>query len=430
VKAYAYHEVINAMEKQLGEPAHVLVGSRVDSFIAGKLTLKGGGRPTERCVRDAIARCRDAKWRPGQEPENKGGRPPSISEAQKIKIATAAMTLKRQLVRPTPANVRGKAPRLCLNKATGEPISDFTFHNIYREHCYDEKEDDPWHYLPTLSQDFLPSEMKPRRVTMSTHIVDTFAAGALQHQVAVDPCYSLLPTTAARTEEQRVAALGKLRWMSKKARRTGSNLRAPATVHTQKSGNALQVYWTPIFAKGKVRIFVCDPPNLSDERTPVKLNDGAELAKFIEYTLPAELAAMRRKYRWSSTPRTIVHDKATYFVNHKAERVAAVFAEALRRGGFKSWGGENTKWMAGKFGDVYPHETLISHIRRLLDHKFPRTTPGETHRQFRSRMQKVEDYLNSADFAAREAGGLDSLFKSFRDRCAECIRRKGERVPK
>jgi hypothetical protein len=243
-------------------------------------------------------------------------------------------------------------------------------------------------------------------------------------------CYSLLPTTEARTEEQRVAAFGKKRWASTKSRRVGPNLRAPATALSQRSGNSLQVYWTPIFAKGKVRIFVCEPPNKNDEYTPIKLNDGAELAKFIEHVLPDELEAMRRKYGWSSTPRTILHDKSTYFVNHKAERVAGAFAEALRAGGFKSWVGESSKWMAGKFGDVYPHETLISHIRRLLDHKFPRTTPGETHRQFCARMGKVEAYINSDDFAVREGGGLAALSTSLRDRCAECIRRKGERIPK
>ena len=285
-------------------------------------------------------------------------------------------------------------------------MSKHTFYRIFVARCYDENEDDPWIYLPTLSKDYLPSNMKPRRMTMAQHILDTFAAGMSQHFVSIDPCSSLLPRTLAKSEEQKVAAMGKNRFMSKQSRGKDVNLRAPATAKSQGGNDVLQIYWTPILAKGKVRIYVCDPEAAERDRTLLaKLNDSLELSKFIKLILPRELKEMQCQHGWSSLPRIVVHDKATYMVNHRAESLQSTFASALQSAGLRSWAGESTRWMAGRFGDVYPHETCISHIRRLLESRYCSHGPGETFRQFRNCMAKVEAHLNSDEFAAEEGGG-------------------------
>ena len=85
--------------------------------------------------------------------------------------------------------------------------------------------------------------------------------------------------------------------------------------------------------------------------------------------------------------------------------------------------------MAPRFGDVYPHETCISHIRRLLDHKFVRTDPKESFIQFRHKMAKVEAYLNSDDYTMREDGDLWALCQDMKDRCKAVLARKGDRLP-
>ena len=98
---------------------------------------------------------------------------------------------------------------------------------------------------------------------------------------------------------------------------------------------------------------------------------------------------MQKKYKWFSMPRTVVHDKASYMVNGKGEKLNRNFADALQAAGLRSWAicGEegSTEWMAGRFSDVYLYETVIAHIRWCLDHKFPHATPGETFSQFTSR---------------------------------------------
>ena len=90
-----------------------------------------------------------------------------------------------------------------------------------------------------------------------------------------------------------------------------------------------------------------------------------------------------------------------------------------------------SNWLVKKLGDLYLHETAISHIRRLLGDDFACTHLGETPSHFRGRMDKVENHMNSIAFArAGGGGGLEKLAKELRPRCQELIRLKGERLPK
>ena len=121
------------------------------------------------------------------------------------------------------------------------------------------------------------------------------------------------------------------------------------------------------------------------------MNDGPELAKFVKHVLPGILEEMQEEHRWHRMPRTVVHDKASYFVAPRRQCLASSFADALHGAKLKSWLGDadaDCSWLAGRLGDVYPHETAISHIRRGLEHRFPRSTPGETRARFATRMAK------------------------------------------
>ena len=111
--------------------------------------------------------------------------------------------------------------------------------------------------------------------------------------------------------------------------------------------------------------------------------------------------------------------------------LTAAFATALRTAKLKSWLGtedDDCSWLAGRLGDVYPHETVISHIRRGLDHRFPRATPGETRARFAGRMAKVQSYMNSAEFATRDGGGLAALAECMRERFRRVGLLQGERL--
>ena len=155
------------------------------------------------------------------------------------------------------------------------------------------------------------------------------------------------------------------------------------------------------------------------------------MAKFIRHVLPGILQGMKREHGWSRTPRTIVHDKASYFVAPRSQRLANTFADALRKAKLQSWLCEvdaDCSWLAGRLGDVYPHETVISHIRHGLEHRFPRKDPREARAGFARRMAMVQRYMNSSECTARDGGGLAALAESMRERCRRVALLRGERL--
>ena len=114
-----------------------------------------------------------------------------------------------------------------------------------------------------------------------------------------------------------------------------------------------------------------------------------------------------------------------------SQHLTSTFGDALRGAKLKSWLGDadaDCSWLAGRLGDVYPHETVINHIRRALDHRFPRSVPGETCGRFANRMAKVQAHMSSDELQARDGGGLASLTGSFRERCHRVVELDGERL--
>ena len=92
--------------------------------------------------------------------------------------------------------------------------------------------------------------------------------------------------------------------------------------------------------------------------------------------------------------------------------------------------GEDTSWLASKLGDMYLHETAISHIRRLLAEKFVCTALHETVPQFKLRMQAVQDHMNSNAFSSTGGRGLKGLSSELHARCQAVVDGGGARIPK
>ena len=64
-------------------------------------------------------------------------------------------------------------------------------------------------------------------------------------------------------------------------------------------------------------------------RSPDKLNNSVGLAKFVRNVPPGILQEMKQEYGWSSLPREVAHDKASYMVSPFHDRLNVVFADAL-----------------------------------------------------------------------------------------------------
>ena len=422
-KAVAFEKILIQMEKHMKKCCYSLLGESRAEFTAKHLKLVGGKSPSSRAVKLQWAKAKtatkkDPTWYPGKAPQNQGGRPPQITDAQKQAIAETAMQLKRDLIAPTPERVRILLPRKTINKKTKASISDDSIHKIFKTMCYDEKEDDPWHYLPAGQQDCLTAGMRPGRVRSAQHVQNNVSENAAFNFVAVDPCFSLLPKDETKSEQMKIAAMGTRKWMSKKCTRKYPNLRPPRTAKTQKT-NCTVVPWTPVFTRGRLKLVVLTHPG-------AKLNNGTQMAAFVKDTLPTVMEGMKQEWGWSTIPRALLHDKASYFVNSKQNILNQNFAAGLSAGRFTSWvdtANGDCSWLASHLGDWYPHETIIAQVRKLLMTKVTRQALRETPRQFAHRMQRVEQIMN-------ETMDLQSLGRELHDRSAELIKRKGERLPK
>ena len=239
------------------------------------------------------------------------------------------MELKKNLIAPTPEKVRILMPRKTINKKTGSPISDTKIREIFSTLCYDETEDDPWQYLNSPQQDCLTELMKPLRVKTADHIITNVSKSAAWNYVAIDPCFSLLPKNQVKSDLLKIAFMGNKKWMSKKSCRKGANLRAPRTAKTQKDSCTI-VPWTPVFTRGRVKLVVLTEPG-------AKLNSSETSAAFVSNSLPTILQSMKREWKWTTIPRVVLHDKASYFVNSKTNKLNDTFDTGLRAGHFTSW---------------------------------------------------------------------------------------------
>ena len=420
LKAIAFNDVIEAMEKHTGKTCWELLGKSKKQFTADRLKVVGGGKPSARAVQKHWTKKKqDKDWYPGKGKDKATGRPAQISQSQKQAIADKAMELKKKMVIPTPENVRICLPKKTINKATQEPISDNTFWRVYQSMCYDEKEDDPWQYLPSIRQDCLTKDMLPARIKTADHVLQWISEGSAWNFVAIDPCLTLLPRQQSKADQLKIYAMGHHKWMSKKSRRKGVNPRAPNTTTTQKK-DCVTVPWTPVFARGCLKLVV-----LTEHKAT--LNSSDKVADFVKNRLPAVLNKMKDEFHWTTVPRVVLHDKASYFVDNNQNRVNTTFAAGLRAGGFKSWVADDTRWLASHLGDFYPHETVISHVRRLLQKKFRKDDLYETPQQFAARMLKVERYMN---YEMGEGGSLEKLGQALHSRAQQLKDLRGERLPK
>ena len=116
-------------------------------------------------------------------------------------------------------------------------MSDSTAQRIFKARCYDEGEEDPWQWMGSSSQEYLPEGMEPLRASLAQAFLAMFNAVAWFWFVAIDPCRSLLPKNETKKQEQLHAAMGKMGWRSKKAIRQGINGAKVKTANTQASGS-------------------------------------------------------------------------------------------------------------------------------------------------------------------------------------------------
>ena len=65
----------------------------------------------------------------------------------------------------------------------------------------------------------------------------------------------------------------------------------------------------------------------------------------------------------------------------------------------------------------------------MLSQKFVCAHVNETFQQFKGRMAKVQDFMNSPEFCAKDGRGLAGLAKDLLPRCEQLVAGGGVRLP-
>ena len=107
-------------------------------------------------------------------------------------------------------------------------MSDWSIYQVFKTMCYDESEDDPWQFLPSLQQDCLTEEMKPPRVSTAKHVLNNINEHAAWNFVAIDPCISLWPRRQEKADMLKIAARGAQQMDEHKVQEERGQLESPS----------------------------------------------------------------------------------------------------------------------------------------------------------------------------------------------------------
>ena len=139
-----------------------------DAQIAGEVTKGDGEHPTKQSIQKLRTLfASDPGWYPGKEKPGakKRGPKPTMTEAKKRAIASAAMGLKRAGVEPSVSSVVEQAPRATLNPKTNAPYTEKYIAQVFRSYCFDAASAIPWDRHAPLQKTAIPPQLQLLRET-------------------------------------------------------------------------------------------------------------------------------------------------------------------------------------------------------------------------------------------------------------------------
>jgi len=149
-------------------------------------------------------------------------------------------------------------------------------------------------------------------------------------------------------------------------------------------------------------------------------SDAPEGAAILAKTLPGIL---NTRFPNEAKPRVVFTDRGRGFYGIHTKKITAEFKEALEEEGFRAFNGDDASAQPGSMGDVMPHETAVSWLRKLLEKSLPAAAWEESRENYAVRLRDAASHVN----ANYEVG---DLCKCFLDRVDMLIEKKGDRLSK
>ena len=219
LKALCYREAMKDSEV----PAHGMA-----TRIAKTLKKVGGGPVAAQGLCQIFARVdADPDWYPGKSYQEVHGPARVLTGQKRRALAECAMALKRRRWQPTFGRALANAPVATLNPGTEKPVSKQLVYRVFREACYDEDPGRPWHHAARRQARALRPATISQRLTWAQEMQTSRAVApgwCHRHVIWIGFCYSTLPRTEQKCEEQALAHKGKQGWYSPGSEMASVNL--------------------------------------------------------------------------------------------------------------------------------------------------------------------------------------------------------------
>ena len=384
--------------------------------IAKSVVKVGGGHPNQQTISALLAEFLDESWYPGKREDSAATRGPKrqMTGQKQQAISRAAKALKRDGVEPSVPAVIERCPTATKNPRTNAPFDKNMILNVFRTQCFDDGAEQPWGHIPPYMKTALPPEQVQLRLAWgkAEQRKGRDASWYFRNVIWMDPCSSVL-SEAPKTsfdEHQATYTKGK-RWISPDKRATSRNLQASpyATKHCRNGDK--RVWWFVVVARGSVQFKV--------------MEDGWRQNGDGMATMVSHLDGILRKMvgRDGRLPRVVVTDRGPGFFQTSTGHVTQDYQNALTRGGFRLWAGDDASRQPADMPDLFPHETAVAWTRKYLkDHPLQKGRGLESLRkQLVSTLSDCADHIN-------KNYDVDGLSRCFPRRVKALVDAKGERL--
>ena len=359
----------------------------------------------------------DPDWFPGKHSGTKRGPKPLLSKSKRARIASSAMTQKREGFEPSVEVTIQRCPSATLNPKTDKPFCDKTVRKVFLEDCYDFDPDHPWKLQSPLQKTFLPDDVKEHRCNMCRYILENADNGDsvqwwARYVLWIDPCASILARSRRKYDKMRRAEMGnRKRYISDNARMYNRNLRQPKEVLKQNSFDTERISWLMVLARGKVAV----------EMLPEDWYVNGEGMAAAVTRLPVILRRMLGAD--AVLPRVLFTDRGTGMYAPSG-KVVREYNRATTAAGFHLYWSEDAAKQAPDMGDLLLHETAVAWFRNRMRRTKPIVHPWEE-----SRSQWAERAASCVR-AVNAENDVSGLCREFPMRLSACLEQGGERLSK
>ena len=369
--------------------------------------------PSNEAVRKLLLKmAEDEDWFPGKVYGSLGGRPAQVPEMNKATMARSAMALKSRGIEPTYALVIAQCPNASINPVTGAPVSKQVVYDIMESRCYDIDPETPWCHQKRLAQvPVLPQDV-PKRLAFGKHMLALkhTVVWYLRHVIWTDICNSVIPTTIRKANAQALARKGGSGWISDDAKRQPENMRGNKRELVLAGKECLRVYWMPVLAHGKLHVELLGSGFAGDHVNGMP-------------TFVHKLRVSINSRFHDDQPDIVFVDRGGGFY-HPGGSMTDEFKRALKQHDFKAFHGDDASIQPGSSGDLWPHETSVSWIRKRLTVTLPAEPWEETEEELGARLKAAATWVN-------QHHDVEALCKEMPQRMRDLVyKTKGQRLPK